>query len=122
MSHHTVDDFNGNDGLLIQCIDSLLEMDAKGILVPHGIGGHARTLLKASKAALEQAAQAEQSAELDALLNAARALDAMLDRDLHVLDKEVVFPFESHTQAWNHIVDARQIASEAAAIAKERQS
>lgn len=61
MSHHTVDDFNGNDGLLIQCIDSLLEMDAKGILVPHGIGGHARTLLKASKAALEQAAQAEQS-------------------------------------------------------------
>lgn len=57
MSHHTVDDFKGNDGLLIQCIDSLLAMDAKGILVPHGIGGHARTLLKASKAALEQAAQ-----------------------------------------------------------------
>lgn len=57
MSHHTVDDFKGNDGLLIQCIDSLLAMDAKGILVPHGIGGHARTLLKASKAALEQAEQ-----------------------------------------------------------------
>jgi len=69
-----------------------------------------------------QAAQAEQAAELDALLNAARALDALLDRELHVLDKEVVFPFESHTQAWNHIVDARQIASEAAAIAKERKA
>jgi len=61
-------------------------------------------------------------AEIDALLNAARALDALLDRELHVLDKEVVFPFESHTQAWNHIVDARQIASEAAAIAKERKA
>lgn len=65
MSDHTVDDFNGNDGLLIQCIDSLLAMDAKGILVPHEIGGHARTLLKASKAALEQAAQSEQSERKD---------------------------------------------------------
>ena len=56
MSEHVVSDFKGKDGLLIQSIDSLLEMDAKGILVPHGIGGHARTLLRAAKAAIEQAA------------------------------------------------------------------
>ena len=57
MSEHVVSDFKGKDGLLIQSIDSLLEMDAKGILVPHGIGGHARTLLRAAKAAIEQAAR-----------------------------------------------------------------
>ena len=57
MSEHAVSDFKGKDGLLIQSIDSLLEMDAKGILVPHGIGGHARTLLRAAKAAIEQAAR-----------------------------------------------------------------
>lgn len=55
MSEHVVSDFKGKDELLIQSIDSLLAMDAKGILVPHGIGGHARTLLLAAKAAIEQA-------------------------------------------------------------------
>jgi len=57
MSEHVVSDFKGKDDLLIQSIDSLLAMDAKGILVPHGIGGHARTLLRAAKAAIEQAAR-----------------------------------------------------------------
>jgi len=70
----------------------------------------------------EKPATSITQAELDALRNAARALNALLDRELHILDKEVVFPFESHTQAWNHIVDARQIADKAMAIAKERQS
>lgn len=57
MSEHVVSDFKGKDDLLIQSIDALLDMDAKGILVPHGIGGHARTLLLAAKAAIEQAAR-----------------------------------------------------------------
>ena len=57
MTDFAVSDFKGKDDLLIQSIDALLEMDAKGILVPHGIGGHARTLLKAAKAAIEQAAR-----------------------------------------------------------------
>lgn len=52
MSEQVVSDFKGKDELLIQSIDSLLEMDAKGILVPHGIGGHARTLLRAAKASI----------------------------------------------------------------------
>ncbi|WP_128094039.1 hypothetical protein [Brucella pituitosa] len=34
---------------LISLIDALLELDAKGALVPHGIGGHARTLLQRCK-------------------------------------------------------------------------
>lgn len=58
MSEQVVSDFKGKDDLLIQSIDSLLEMDAKGILVPHGIGGHARTLLRAAKASIEQACAA----------------------------------------------------------------
>ncbi len=73
-------------------------------------------------ALIEKPTHSIPATELDALRNAARALNALLDRELHILDKEVVFPFESHTQAWNHIVDARQIAEKAMAIAKERQS
>jgi hypothetical protein len=33
-------------------IDALLSLDAAGALVPHGIGGHARTLLTAARAAI----------------------------------------------------------------------
>ncbi len=32
------DDFNGTTPHLIQCIESLVRLDAKGVLVPHGIG------------------------------------------------------------------------------------
>jgi len=37
-------------------VDALLELDAKGALVPHGIGGHARELLKQSSDLLERLA------------------------------------------------------------------
>ena len=37
-----------NDNL-ISLIDALLDLDEKGALVPHGIGGHARTLLQRCK-------------------------------------------------------------------------
>ncbi len=42
------DTFNGNNAQLISCIKALLEMDADGILRPHGVGGHARGLLSAA--------------------------------------------------------------------------
>ncbi len=40
------DNFNGDDRKLIECATALLELDAKGVLVPHGIGGHARTIIE----------------------------------------------------------------------------
>jgi hypothetical protein len=43
-----IDNFNGDTAHLIRCIEALLNLDAKGALVPHGIGGHARTLLEAA--------------------------------------------------------------------------
>ena len=70
MSEHVVSDFKGKDDLLIQSIDSLLAMDAKGILVPHGIGGHARTLLRAAKASIEQACAARTVPEGCMVVNA----------------------------------------------------
>lgn len=42
------DDFNGDNAHLVECITALLELDAKGALVPHGIGKHARRLLGAA--------------------------------------------------------------------------
>lgn len=41
------DDFRGDNLHLRDCIRALIEMNDNGSLVPHGIGGHARTLLSA---------------------------------------------------------------------------
>lgn len=41
----TSDPFQGDDGHLILSTQALLDLDAAGALTPHGIGGHARTLL-----------------------------------------------------------------------------
>lgn len=43
------DPFHGDDAALCRAIDALLNMDADGVLVPHGIGGHARSLLAAAR-------------------------------------------------------------------------
>lgn len=42
------DEFNGDNAHLIGSIEALIAMNDKGILVPHGIGGHARTMLAAA--------------------------------------------------------------------------
>lgn len=41
------DTFNGDNAALVKSTIALLELDAKNALAPHGIGGHARTLLEA---------------------------------------------------------------------------
>lgn len=54
------DDFRGDNDALIRSIKALLGLDASGALVPHGIGGHARSLLSAAASRLVQpAASAE---------------------------------------------------------------
>ncbi|WP_238400632.1 hypothetical protein [Burkholderia thailandensis] len=47
-----IDDFNGDTNSLIRSIMALLEMDAAGVLVPHGVGDHGRKLLAAAAARL----------------------------------------------------------------------
>ncbi|WP_322068961.1 hypothetical protein [Paraburkholderia bannensis] len=42
------DDFRGDTANLILSIKALLELDAEGALVPHGVGGHRRSLLSAA--------------------------------------------------------------------------
>jgi hypothetical protein len=42
------DQFKGDNAKLISAIAALLDLDAKGALVPHGVGGHARTMLEAA--------------------------------------------------------------------------
>lgn len=53
-----VDRFMGDNDRLRDCIRALLEMDASGSLVPHGIGGHARSLLSACYGRLDELAVA----------------------------------------------------------------
>jgi len=43
---------NSNPTVLVSNIEALLALDAAGALVPHGIGGHARSLLKSAAALL----------------------------------------------------------------------
>lgn len=51
------DTFRGDTAALIRNIDALLELDAAGALVPHGVGGHARGLLEAASVRLAAPAQ-----------------------------------------------------------------
>ncbi|WP_245157927.1 hypothetical protein [Burkholderia multivorans] len=46
------DTFRGDDASLVRNIKALLDLDAEGALVPHGVGGHARALLSAAAARL----------------------------------------------------------------------
>lgn len=46
------DTFRGDDAALVASIRALLDLDAAGVLVPHGIGGHARGLLASAAARL----------------------------------------------------------------------
>jgi hypothetical protein len=62
------DNFNGDAPHLMRCIEALLELDAKGALVPHGIGSHARDLLSASAMRLSEIVD-DASYELGRLLN-----------------------------------------------------
>ena len=48
------DDFNGTTPHMIRCIESLVSMNDRGALVPHGLCGHSRTLLLASANRLRQ--------------------------------------------------------------------
>lgn len=74
------DEFRGDTASLVRNIVALLDMDAQGCLVPHGVGGHARGLLSAAASRLAAPAQAqedERDAELfRAMANAAITEDA----------------------------------------------
>ena len=41
------DEFNGGNAQLVACIGALISLNDDGVLVPHGLGGHGRTLLAA---------------------------------------------------------------------------
>ena len=64
------DTFRGDDSALIDSIVALVSLDRAGVLVPHGIGGHARSLLESAAIRLSQP---DRVAELEAALNVARA-------------------------------------------------
>ena len=67
------DAFRGDAANLIESIVALVSLDRAGVLVPHGIGGHARSLLESAAIRLSQP---DRVAELEAALKGARdALD-----------------------------------------------
>ena len=47
------DEFRGDNTHLRECIRAIIEMSDEGIMIPHGLGGHARNLLAASYCRLE---------------------------------------------------------------------
>ena len=63
------DAFRGDAANLIESIVALVSLDRAGVLVPHGIGGHARSLLESAAIRLSQP---DRTAELEAALKAAR--------------------------------------------------
>ena len=69
------DSFRGSDDKLISCIESLIYMNDAGALVPHGIGGHARTLLSAAAVRLNaHLAQPAQAVDVGAIMEVAYAI------------------------------------------------
>ena len=69
------DTFRGDDSALIDSIVALVSLDRAGVLVPHGIGGHARSLLESAAIRLSQP---DRVAELEVALKVALdAIDAL---------------------------------------------
>ena len=63
------DAFRGDTANLIESIVALVSLDRAGVLVPHGIGGHARSLLESAAIRLSQP---DRVVELEATLKVAR--------------------------------------------------
>lgn len=68
------DEFRGDTPSLVRNIVALLELDADGALVPHGVGGHARGLLSAAAARLAAAPQAPAAPDDAEMLAALQAV------------------------------------------------
>jgi len=69
------DTFRGDTANLIESMVALVSLDRAGVLVPHGIGGHARSLLESAAIRLSQP---DRVAELEAALKVALdAIDAL---------------------------------------------
>lgn len=92
------DIFRGDNKKLAESIEALLALDAKGALVPHGIGEHARTLLSTAVQRLATAEagikwEADRNALLLAELESSEALDraeVVLLRPIRFADLPVV--------------------------------
>ncbi len=60
-----IDDFRGDNKHLVECMRALVSLNDAGALAPHGIGGHARSLLCAAASRIEAAeAKLEQAQKL----------------------------------------------------------
>ena len=51
------DNFRGDTAALIRSINSLLDLDADGAIVPHGLGSHVRVLLESASIRLTEITQ-----------------------------------------------------------------
>ena len=93
------DNFNGDDRKLIECATALLELDAKGALVPHGVGGHARTIIESLVCRLS--AQSPRITEQDAR----EILQRILDEGFTVLIYAEIKALLNKLNKANHAVD-----------------
>jgi hypothetical protein len=89
------DGFNGDTPHLIRCIHALLNMDAKGALVPHGVGGHARALLTAAASRLAAPPAQPAPAPVDAPKSRDRLAEAEIGGYAAPVDEPVDVPSPS---------------------------
>lgn len=87
------DQFNGDNAKLVSAIEALLALDASGSLVPHGVGGHARTMLEAAAVRLVDARDALDT--LIAVLNAIGYTEEFAETHPHLAVSEGVKLFLS---------------------------
>jgi hypothetical protein len=79
-----LDDFRGDTEHLRVCMKALLDMDARGVLVPHGVGGHARKMLSAAYCRLPPTEPA--AGKYAALLEALLELISAAKGPVHLID------------------------------------
>ncbi|QWK79144.1 hypothetical protein [Ochrobactrum sp. BTU1] len=77
---------------LISLIDALLDLDAKGALVPHGIGGHARTLFQRCKEELNT----RPAEPVEGLENLGRVMNGLIDLAEFVSERHKEDPGSRH--------------------------
>lgn len=117
-----VDTFKGDNQHLISCIEALISLDAKGALVPHGVGAHARTLLAAAVQRLATAeAGIKWEADRNALLLAELESSEALDRAEVGLPRPIRFSDLPITQAdFDRVAAERDALQQRLTAADER--
>lgn len=111
------DDFRGDNTHLKSCINALINLSDDGALIPHGIGGHARSLLAACYHRLPGQDVHEALREAATALNQAADLAALTETtdSQHSLASRLVVRLEKASSNITRFLDEPNDADQATA-------